>query len=48
VHLVCDADPGVHGVSASLRDRFGIGHSTIQVETETDALLCRLRPAEVI
>ena len=29
-----------------LRDRFGIGHATLQIETDTDAELCRLRPHE--
>jgi cobalt-zinc-cadmium efflux system protein len=50
-HLVCEAEPaerGLHELAAALRDRFRIGHTTIQVETQTDAALCRLRPAETV
>ncbi|MDB5399236.1 MAG: cobalt-zinc-cadmium efflux system protein [Acetobacteraceae bacterium] len=49
VHLVCDGEPGsLDGLAAMLRERFRIGHTTIQIETETDAALCRLRPAGVV
>jgi cobalt-zinc-cadmium efflux system protein len=41
VHLVVPAgypgDPFVVAVAASLSERFGIGHSTIQIETDPDA-----------
>jgi cobalt-zinc-cadmium efflux system protein len=50
-HLVC-ADPSaetrLHDVTAELRDRFGIGHATLQIETDADAELCRLRPHDVV
>ncbi len=51
VHLVCATVPGesaLHELSGALRDKFGIGHSTIQIETETDAARCRLRPAGIV
>jgi cobalt-zinc-cadmium efflux system protein len=51
VHLVCDTETtqrGLHELAAALRERFQIGHSTIQIETETDAAVCRLRPAGVV
>ncbi|HEY0425525.1 MAG TPA: cation diffusion facilitator family transporter [Rhodopila sp.] len=47
VHLVCEpesAERGLHQLAAALRERFQIGHATIQIETEVDAALCRLRP----
>ena len=50
-HLVCETVPGqsaLHELSGALRERFGIGHSTIQIETETDAAQCRLRPAGTV
>ena len=50
-HLVCAAAPGdhkLHDVTHALRDRFGIGHATLQVETGADAELCRLRPHDVV
>ncbi len=50
-HLVCQGtvdDRRLHELSVQLRERFGIGHTTVQVETETDAELCRLRPDHVI
>jgi len=50
-HLVCrdDADRRrLHELTAELQSRFRIGHSTVQVETETEAELCRLRPDHVI
>lgn len=50
-HLVCADQPGerkLHEVTHELRDRFGIGHATLQVETGADAELCRLRPHDVV
>jgi hypothetical protein len=35
-------------VTVALRDRFGIGHATLQIETDADAELCRLRPHDVV
>jgi len=50
-HLVCN-DPGaersLHDVTTILRDRFGIGHATLQIETDANAELCRLRPHDVV
>jgi cobalt-zinc-cadmium efflux system protein len=50
-HLVC-ADDGAQqrlpDLSAQLQERFGIGHSTLQIETNADAELCRLRPQHVV
>jgi cobalt-zinc-cadmium efflux system protein len=34
--------------SHEVRERFGIGHATLQVETENLAAACRLRPAHVV
>lgn len=49
VHLVCDpADTNLIGIAADLRQRFRIGHVTIQIESETDAAMCRLRPSGVV
>jgi cobalt-zinc-cadmium efflux system protein len=51
VHLVCDTETnqrGLHELAAALRERFQIGHSTIQIETEMEAAECRLRPAGVV
>jgi cobalt-zinc-cadmium efflux system protein len=51
VHLVCETVPGesaLHELSGALREKFGIGHSTIQIETETDAARCRLRPPGIV
>ena len=50
-HLVCaDAsdENRLHDVTAELRDRFGIGHATLQIETDAEAELCRLRPHDVV
>ena len=50
-HLVCDsasAERSLDGLAAVLHERFRIGHATIQIETETDAAVCRLRPAGVV
>jgi cobalt-zinc-cadmium efflux system protein len=50
-HLVCNdpsAERTLHDVTTVLRDRFGIGHATLQIETDADAALCRLRPHDVV
>jgi cobalt-zinc-cadmium efflux system protein len=50
-HLVCNdpaAERSLHDVTTVLRDRFGIGHATLQIETDADAALCRLRPHNVV
>jgi cobalt-zinc-cadmium efflux system protein len=50
-HLVCSDEPGetnLHALTHELRDRFGIGHATLQIETGADAELCRLRPHDVV
>src|SRR5262249_31615127 len=50
-HLVCGDGPSgrnLHVIAAELRDRFGIGHSTLQIETGADAALCGLRPHDVV
>ena len=51
VHLVCDDAAkanSLNHLTAALRDRFGIGHATLQIETDADAELCRLRPHNVV
>ena len=51
-HLICR--PGVEsatllpGICAEVRRRFGIGHVTIQLETEELARQCELRPDHVV
>jgi cobalt-zinc-cadmium efflux system protein len=50
-HLVCDDETvqrDLHELAAALHEQFHIGHTTIQIETETDAAVCRLRPAGVV
>jgi cobalt-zinc-cadmium efflux system protein len=50
-HLVCvDDQPeqDLHALAAALHQRFRIGHTTIQIESETVAALCRLRPEGVV
>lgn len=50
-HLVCNDEQAryrLHDLTAQLHDRFGIGHSTLQIETDADAELCRLRPQDVV
>jgi cobalt-zinc-cadmium efflux system protein len=50
-HLVCDTELAARSLdelAAALHERFHIGHTTIQIETETDAAVCRLRPAEIV
>lgn len=51
VHLVYVAEPEdrrPHDLAAELRRRFGIGHATVQIESDADAALCRLRPNDVV
>jgi cobalt-zinc-cadmium efflux system protein len=40
--------PRPHRLAAELRDRFGIGHVTLQVERAGEAELCWLRPGDVV
>jgi len=50
-HLVCadaNSNQRLHDLTAELRDRFGIGHATLQIETGADAELCQLRPHDVV
>ena len=50
-HLVCQtetAERNLNELAAALHERFRIGHATIQIETETDAAVCRLRPAGIV
>ncbi len=50
-HVVCaggTSDRRLHDLSAELGRRFGIGHTTLQIETDADAALCRLRPNDVV
>lgn len=50
-HLVLMEGQGEHRphvLAAELKNRFGIGHVTLQVERAGDAELCWLRPADVI
>ncbi len=50
-HLVYDGrveDRRPHELSVELRRRFGIGHATVQIESDADAALCRLRPNDVV
>jgi cobalt-zinc-cadmium efflux system protein len=50
-HLVyagAAGDRRLHDLSAELGRRFGIGHATLQIESDTDAALCRLRPNDVV
>jgi cobalt-zinc-cadmium efflux system protein len=42
------ADRRPHDLAAELRRRFGIGHATVQIESDADAELCRLRPNDVV
>ena len=37
-----------HDLAMELRRRFGIGHATVQIESDADAALCRLRPNDVV
>lgn len=50
-HLVCSGasnENRLHDLTAELRDRFGIGHATLQIESDADAELCRLRSHDVV
>lgn len=51
-HLVCVAGgndaPPLGSIAADLRQAFGIGHATFQIESEEDASRCRLRPESVV
>jgi hypothetical protein len=38
----------LHELSAELGRRFGIRHATLQIESDADAALCRLRPNDVV
>jgi cobalt-zinc-cadmium efflux system protein len=42
------ADRRPHDLATELRHRFGIGHATVQIESDADAELCRLRPNDVV
>jgi cobalt-zinc-cadmium efflux system protein len=49
VHLVCDETATrPHLMASELQARFGIGHATLQVETQEEAQLCRLRSDSVV
>jgi cobalt-zinc-cadmium efflux system protein len=50
-HLVCAEaadNRRLHDLTTELRQRFRIGHATLQIESEADAALCRLRPNDVV
>jgi cobalt-zinc-cadmium efflux system protein len=51
-HLVCaDHEQGQRLLAilpSQLHDKFGIGHTTVQIETASVAENCRLRPAHVV
>jgi len=50
-HLVMADDAGEHrphALAGALREHFGIGHVTLQVERAGDAELCWLRPKDVV
>jgi cobalt-zinc-cadmium efflux system protein len=50
-HLVCAGEPPdrrLHSLADELRERFGIGHATLQIESDAEAALCRLRPDHVV
>ena len=50
-HLVCEssgAERRLDELAAALNERFRIGHATLQIETETEAYACRLRPAGTV
>ncbi len=50
-HLVLRDEAGEHrphALATALRERFGIGHVTLQVERAGDAELCWLRPKDVV
>jgi cobalt-zinc-cadmium efflux system protein len=51
-HLICDDAAGKEAllpeICGTIRERFGIGHVTIQIETPAVATLCALRPDHVV
>jgi cobalt-zinc-cadmium efflux system protein len=48
-HLVCDDNARLAPqIFAELRERFGIGHATLQLESAELAHLCVLRPDHVV
>ncbi len=50
-HLVCAPmaeETRPPNLAAELRTRFGIGHATVQIETDTEAAACHLRPDHVV
>lgn len=50
-HLVCDQMAGsccLSDVTHALAERFGIGHVTVQIESASEAEMCRLRPHTVV
>jgi cobalt-zinc-cadmium efflux system protein len=50
-HLVCIDEPDdrrLHELTTALRDRFDIGHATLQIESDAEAEMCRLRPHDVV
>ena len=51
-HLVCTPEADGEGLIGrlprELGDRFGIGHTTFQIETACEAEACRLRPHDVV
>ncbi len=42
------SDSRLPDLTTTLRDRFGIGHVTVQIESSMDAELCRQRPDDVV
>jgi cobalt-zinc-cadmium efflux system protein len=48
VYGIDGADRHPHDLAAELRRRFGIGHTTVQIESDADAELCRQRPNDVV
>ncbi len=52
VHLVCTEAGSdgelLHRITREVRDRFEIGHATVQLETPETAKLCELRPDSVV
>ncbi len=41
-------DRRLHDVTHALQHRFGIGHATLQIESDADAAACHLRPSDVV
>ncbi len=42
------SDSRLPDLTTTLRERFGIGHVTVQIESSSDAALCRQRPDDVV